>query len=345
MPGIFQREISRKPRRIQEISDLKIFICLRLCFQKQLAPTLKLLNNFFWIFKIAKKLLLQKYRMEFPLDTEMISYSTESDHDVDYKPSPMLVDPIYISSDEDEEMSSFLSGTISEEDNMADDEGSLESEIRSMSVHVETAMFAPIPIRPTFAQTVVTPPSTPRRRLFSREDFNFDMGRGWISEERKNHPIGLCRTIVPVADTPQSPDTPNKRPDIYRPYDLPGPSERRMEPSSQGPNVSTITGHMEKVRLGQEESNQFSDCIICGKSYKEIVETAVQEYLRRTWIEGESRESVDSRRVAFLAGLQAGTFMFVPRGLSQAAACDGNLYTMDTGVSVQKALPGTLPLC
>ena len=140
--------------------------------------------------------------MEFPLDTEMISYSTESDHDMDYKPSPMLVDPIYISSDEDEEMSSFLSGTISEEDNLADDEGSLADEIRSMSVHVETAMFAPIPIRPTFAQTVVTPPSTPRRQLFSREDFNFDMGRGWFSEERKNHPIELCRTIVPIADTP-----------------------------------------------------------------------------------------------------------------------------------------------
>ena len=140
--------------------------------------------------------------MEFPLDTEMISYSTESDHDTEYKPSPMLVDPIYISSDEDEEMSSFLSGTISEEDNLADDEGSLASEIRSMSVHVETAMFAPIPIRPTFAQTVVTPPSTPRRQLFTQEDFNFDMGRGWISEERKNHPIGLCRTIIPVVDTP-----------------------------------------------------------------------------------------------------------------------------------------------
>ena len=35
MPGIFQREWSRKPRRNQESSDLKIFICLRLCFQKQ----------------------------------------------------------------------------------------------------------------------------------------------------------------------------------------------------------------------------------------------------------------------------------------------------------------------
>ena len=60
--------------------------------------------------------------------------------------------------------------------------------------------------------------------------------------------------------------------------------------------------------------------------------------------EGESLASVDERRKAFLAGMEAGTFMFVPRGLSQAAACDGNLYTMNTGTTIGRALPGTLPL-
>ena len=283
--------------------------------------------------------------MEFPLDTEMVSYSTESDQDMEYKPSPMLVDPIYISSDEDEEMTTYLSGTISEDDNQADDEDSSADDIRSMSVHVEMAMFAPIPIRPTFAQATVTPPSTPRRQLFSREDFNFDMGRGWISEERKNHPIEICRTIVPVADTPESPDTPNRRPDIYRPYDLPGPSKKQENVSFQGTSVNTITGHMEEVRLNHDEKGKFSDCIICGRSYENIMESAVEEYLKRTWMAGEPQNSVDCRRSAFVAGLEAGTFMFVPRGLSQAAACDGNLYTMDTGVTAQKALPGTLPLC
>ena len=148
-----------------------------------------------------------------------------------------------------------------------------------------------------------------------------------------------------MVDTPQSPDTPNRRPDIYRPYDLPGPSERRKESSFQVANVNTITGHMEKVQLGHEGATQLSDCIICGRSYKDIMETAVQEYLKRTWNINEPKESVDSRKAAFMAGLEAGTFMFVPRGLSQAAACDGNLFTMDTGFVVQKALPGTLPLC
>ena len=74
------------------------------------------------------------------------------------------------------------------------------------------------------------------------------------------------------------------------------------------------------------------------------MDTAVKEYLQRTKRYGESQDSINERHMAFVAGLEAGTFMFVPRGLSQAAAFDGNLYTMDTGVTSRRALPGTLPL-
>ena len=102
---------------------------------------------------------------------------------------------------------------------------------------------------------------------------------------------------------------------------------------------------MEKVRLNPEERFKLSDCIICGRSYEQIVEDTVQTYLQRTMEEGEAAGSVELRKRAVLAGMEAGTFMFVPRGLSQAAACDGNMYTMNTGTTIGRALPGTLPLC
>ena len=88
----------------------------------------------------------------------------------------------------------------------ADDEDGLSDELQSMSVNIEHAL--------EYAEAMVTPPSTPRRQLFQKETFNFDMGRGWIADERRNHPIELCREIVPIRDTPASPDTPNRRPEI-----------------------------------------------------------------------------------------------------------------------------------
>ena len=46
--------------------------------------------------------------------------------------------------------------------------------------------------------------------------------------------------------------------------------------------------------------------------------------------------------MTFLEGMEIGTFLLLPWGVSQAAACDGNFYTIDA--SRQSPLPGTLPL-
>ena len=268
--------------------------------------------------------------MNFQLDVDMDSLTATSDSVVEIRPSPMLVDPIYLSSDE-EEVSSYTSGLI------ADDEEDLMDEIESMAVHVESAMFMPIPMLPTYAEAVVTPSNTPRRRLFTQESFNFDMGRGWVNKTRKNHPIELCKSVSPI------PDTPNRNPDIFRPYDLPGPSREPVMQRDQ--MVNLVSGHLENITIAEPKAARYSDCIICGRSYEKIEEETVQTYLQRTMEEGKPTETIELRRRAFLAGMEAGTFMFVPRGLSQAAACDGNLYTMNTGTTIGRALPGTLPLC
>ena len=54
--------------------------------------------------------------------------------------------------------------------------------------------------------------------------------------------------------------------------------------------------------------------------------TAVLEYLESTTYRGESYDERQRRRIAYLAGMDQGTVLFIPMGVSQAPACDGNFY-------------------
>ena len=85
-----------------------------------------------------------------------------------------------------------------------------------------------------------------------------------------------------------------------------------------------------------------SDCVICGKSTIQIQSEAVTDYLRNTAILGETADQLGARKVALLEGMQDGTFLLLPGGVSQTAARDGNIYTIDHTRPI--ALPGTLPL-
>ena len=59
---------------------------------------------------------------------------------------------------------------------------------------------------------------------------------------------------------------------------------------------------------------------------------------------GETYEQWIARRDAFQAGRKARSFILVPRGLSQAAACDGNLYQIMTEGFEHLPAPGVLPV-
>ena len=63
------------------------------------------------------------------------------------------------------------------------------------------------------------------------------------------------------------------------------------------------------------------------------------DYLERTHRSGESYETRQRRRHAFQAGMQAGAFVLIPRGLSQAAACDGNNYQVTPNEASEMYLP------
>ena len=79
-------------------------------------------------------------------------------------------------------------------------------------------------------------------------------------------------------------------------------------------------------QCGQPNQAQYGDCIVCSRSYEQIKETAVLEYLESTTYRGERYDERQRRRNAYLAGMDQGRVLFIPRGVSQAAACDGNCY-------------------
>ena len=85
----------------------------------------------------------------------------------------------------------------------------------------------------------------------------------------------------------------------------------------------------------------YSDCIICGKPVQQIQEETVNENLDRTVTVGETLAETQARRRAFLDGMNAGAFLLMPGGVSRAAACDGNWYSVGFNYGT---LPGTLPI-
>ena len=99
-----------------------------------------------------------------------------------------------------------------------------------------------------------------------------------------------------------------------------------MQPTQPRQPNSHIQGLSVRIALqcGQRNQAQYGNCIVYGRSYEQIKETAVLGYLQSTTYCGESYNDQRKRRNTYLAGMDQGTVLFIPRGVSQAAACDGN---------------------
>ena len=70
-------------------------------------------------------------------------------------------------------------------------------------------------------------------------------------------------------------------------------------------------------------------CLVCGKSYGQVIEETVADYLHNTAQPGETVRERQIKRNAFIEGIQSSAFIFLPPGVSQAAACDGLVYSVD----------------
>ena len=77
-----------------------------------------------------------------------------------------------------------------------------------------------------------------------------------------------------------------------------------------------------------QRNEWVTGCLVCGKSYDQAIEETVAGYLIQTTQPGETVRERQIKRNAFIDGFQSGVFTFLPKGVSQAAACDGLIYSV-----------------
>ena len=75
---------------------------------------------------------------------------------------------------------------------------------------------------------------------------------------------------------------------------------------------------------------------MCGKSYNQVLEETVADYLHRSAEPGEIIRQRHKKRRAFLAGLPCSAVKFIHQGVSQAAFCDGIIYSINNGNVTQE---------
>ena len=158
-------------------------------------------------------------------------------------------------------------------------------------------------------------------------------------------PIQLCQQITPIPDTPESPTPENRgRPDIFRPRDI------LNEPSptilNNPPIITTVTDGLQNLTLHPhpQRNEWVTGCLVCGKSYDQVIEETVADYLNQTAQPGETVRERQIKRNASIEGIQSGVFTFIPLGVSQAAACDGLVYSVNYNGQNARTQGYALPL-
>ena len=124
---------------------------------------------------------------------------------------------------------------------------------------------------------------------------------------RRNHPIQLCQHVQPIPDTPASPTPENS-----------GPSDDFYSdniPLNNPPNIIAIADELRNLTLHPHpQPNEWvTGCLVCGKSYDQVIEETVADYLDQTTQPGETVRERQIKRNAFIDGVQSGVFTFIPR--------------------------------
>ena len=267
----------------------------------------------------CKKILIKRYAIDleetFPMDFTGAAQS---------EGEPAI---IYISSDEEDRVDCVSSGSISDLASESDEE---TEEIRVMARCIERQLADFIPIPSARASDTQKRGSTPRPNrppfhTFSQRDFSLGNENGPLACDgrvRNNHPINVYRNLVPQVDTPLSPPI-NER----------GPSFEVIDHGSlhsdETATVDSISSHFRGMAVSEESMLvDYSDCVACSKSVAQIQSEAVTDFLSKTAVPGETLAESEMMKSAFLDGMSAGTFLLMPGGVSQAAACVGYWYSI-----------------
>ena len=120
------------------------------------------------------------------------------------------------------------------------------------------------------------------------------------------HPnsLQLWQQITHIPDTPESPTPENRgQPDIFRPDDIPN------QPSStlfNNPlNITTVADKLQNLTLHPHPQRHewVTGCLVCGKSYDQVIEETVANYLNQTAQPGETVQERQIKRNAFFDGI------------------------------------------
>ena len=143
--------------------------------------------------------------------------------------------------------------------------------------------------------------------------------------------IELCKTILPVAESPMSP------PALERGHSQDTPL---LQAES---SVFQWSYHIQgSLPYADISTQKCTSCMVCGKSVDEIKAQKVKTYMELSTPRSEPACISALRKEADTNGLNAGSLLLIAPAVSQAAACDGTKIT--TTASGQDVAPGTLPV-
>ena len=159
------------------------------------------------------------------------------------------------------------------------------------------------------------------------------------------HPISrhLRQQMTTIPNTPESPTPENRgQSDISRPYD--NAQQPPTIPLNNPPNITAVSDELRNMTLHPQGNEWVTGCLVCKKSYDQVIEETTADYLNQTAQSGETVRERQIKRNAFIDGVQSGVFTFIPPGVSQAAACDGMVYSINLNGQNLGTQRYTLPL-
>ena len=116
-----------------------------------------------------------------------------------------------------------------------------------------------------------------------------------------------------------------------------------LHPWVPNPHITGVAVSISGI-CGRPSEVHQADCVVRGRSFASIQEEISLGYLENPTVEGESYRKRMAWRHAFQAEMKAGSFILIPRGVSQTAACDRNYYQVILFSGNSMPPPGTLPL-
>ena len=181
-------------------------------------------------------------------------------------------------------------------------------------------------------EEMVSGPSTSRQRddVTPKLDHkHFDQKMCYAPPKWIEKKIELCRTLLPVLESPMSPPEHERGPSL---------DTLLIQSVEAGFHASY---HFQNTRPYQKVSEvRYTGCMVCGRSVDAINEEKVDLYMQLYTPRNEPEQVMRLKKEAYENGLNAGSFLFLATAVSQAATCSST--TVTTTADGQEIMPRTL---